>query len=440
MLKPVWQRLLLSVQQDTFWLHVGSTLMAQFISLVALVCNGAITARWLGPEGKGIVTIVLILVPMLGLFLGGGMGMANVYFAGSRRIETKTLLGNTLVYTGSSAIVCILLVSGALLLGWVDQFLPGIPYWAVWLAVGIFPLTLFQSNLVAMLRGLGHIYAANIVEVSLNMALLVCTALLVIGLRLDVAGALLAFGLSQLVGLAVACSWLLRLEDSLPFACDWRTMGQMLWFGVRGWFGRLLQFFNYRLDAFIVNFFLGPASAGIYSVAVVLVELLWQLPNAVGFVLLPRVAAEQTSNKQRITGRVFLITMGITCLGAIALAVGGSYAISLIFSDAFSAAYVPMLVLLPGVVLLGGARVLISDIVGRGYPLYASITSGISLVISVSSGLYLIPRYGIMGAAAASSISYTTIFVFSLGMYLLVKWQQTRLHQTKTVLHQEGTV
>jgi O-antigen/teichoic acid export membrane protein len=171
---------------------------------------------------------------------------------------------------------------------------------------------------------------------------------------------------------------------------------------------------------FILNYFLGPASVGIYAVSVRLAELLWYLPNAVGFVIFPRAAASKPEEMNVFTPRVFRATLGLTALGALGLAFVGRPVINLVFSSAFVGAFIPMLVLLPGVVLLGGAKVLTNELAGRGYPHYNSLNAGLALILTVVLDLVLIPRYGVVGAALASSAAYTTIFFTATGFYLTV--------------------
>ena len=101
------------------------------------------------------------------------------------------------------------------------------------------------------------------------------------------------------------------------------------------------------------------------------------------------------------------------------MALLGPLLIRIIYTDAFMDAYLPMLALLPGVVLLGSTRVLTNDIAGRGYPQYNSISSAVALILTVALDFLLIPRFGIMGAALASTASYTMtalIALFSIAM------------------------
>jgi Na+-driven multidrug efflux pump len=72
-----------------------------------------------------------------------------------------------------------------------------------------------------------------------------------------------------------------------------------------------------------------------------------------------------------------------------------------------SLAVVPLWLLLPGVFTLSGAKILTSYLSGIGKPIYATWIAGGGLVLTVILDLFLIPRFGIAGAAAASSIVYT---------------------------------
>jgi O-antigen/teichoic acid export membrane protein len=169
-----------------------------------------------------------------------------------------------------------------------------------------------------------------------------------------------------------------------------------------------------------VNFFVGPAGAGIYSASVALAELLFQLPMAASAVLFAKSSASSHETMNRFTPKVFWIVLATSVAGAIGLAAVGPLAIRVIFSRSFDESYKPLLALLPGVVLVGAARVLNNDINGRGYPHFNSVTAGAGLVVTIALDLLLIPRMGVMGASVASTATYAVMFAFSVGFYLAV--------------------
>ncbi len=406
--------------RSPFIQNVTSTFLVRVLSLFFSIVNAAIIARLLGPEGKGMLALALLVPGMLGLFLSGGIEVANVYFAGSRRLDVPTLSANSVAFTILATIVGLGLVFALGAAGWLKVIVPGVPAWILFIAMLGFPISLLNGFFSTILQGLQRIVTLNLISLFNGFLTLILTLMLVVALRFGLIGALVATLLSGVLSLIVLVFFLRREGGVLIPRWERSVVRSTLSFGLKGQIGNMLQFFNYRLDMFILNGFLGPANVGIYAVSVKLAELLWYLPNAVGFVIFPKAAASRPEEMNRFTPRVFLITLGLTALGGLCLTLVGRPAIDLVFSSAFAAAYVPMLLLLPGVVLLGGAKVLTNEIAGRGYPHYNSINSGLALVITVVLDLLLIPRYGVVGAALASSVAYIVVFLTAIGFYLTV--------------------
>jgi len=89
----------------------------------------------------------------------------------------------------------------------------------------------------------------------------------------------------------------------------------------------------------------------------------------------------------------------------------------LLYSTEYLPTVKPLQVLLPGVVALAASRVLSHDIAGRGRPILNSYVSVAGLVVNVVLNLSLIPKYGVEGAAWATTASYTTMWGLTLGFY-----------------------
>lgn len=400
--------------------QVGTTFVSQIATVLAALGTGAITARWLGVEGKGMLGLALLLPSMLSLFMSGGLETANVFFAGSNRVGVPTLAANSVALAIGSSCLGTVAVIVLALTGWLARFIPGVPMWPLLLAVLAFPIGLLSGYLRAILQGQRRITTLNAIAVGQGSAVLALTLLMVVGLSWGLAGAILANITAALGGLIATGIITHRAGGQLRPRWNRLVMHDTLAYGMRGYIGNVLQFFNYRLDAFIVNFFVGPSGAGIYGVSVAMAELLWHLPNSVGFVIFPKAAASRPSAMNRFTPRVFGVTLGLTALASAALAAIGRPLIRLIYTRFFEDAYVPLLALLPGVVLLGGAKVLTNEIAGRGYPHYNSISSGMGLIVTLILDLLLIPRHGVLGASIASSLAYTSMLVAAALFYISV--------------------
>lgn len=415
--KPTaWRTIRLSTA-GRFVLHVVTTFGVQWLVLGLTLANAAVIARVLGPAGKGTVTLATLVTTSLVLFLGGGLNLANAYYAGSGRVELPRLTANAvavaLVVDGLAAILTTLFFLTG---GW-QRLLPGMPAEVLLLALAWFPALLLREYVLGVLQGRQRIPAVNLVNLTQALLTLVGTLGFVAGLGWGLVGAVLAVVVAGWAALGLSI-WLVRQEGArLRPRWEGALLKATLSYGLRGWLANILQFFNYRLDTFLLNGFVGAAAVGLYSVAVALAEMLWYLPNAVGFVLFPRAAATPAAVMNRLTPRVLAATLTLTALAAAALAVIGRTLIVLVFSAGFAAAYGPLLALLPGVVLLGGAKVLVNDIAGRGFPQHNSLAAGVGLAVTVVGDLLLIPRYGAVGAGLASSAAYTIVFLMSLFLY-----------------------
>jgi O-antigen/teichoic acid export membrane protein len=411
------------LQRSPFARNVTSTFAVQIVTLVIATANAAVIARLLGPSGKGILALTVLVPSVLALFLSGGIGVANVYFAGQRRFDVPTLTGNAMAFTLVATLLGIVVTIAVAMSGLLSKLLPGIPLGLLVVAMLGLPFNLLNGYFTTILQGLQQISRINVVTLFQRACTFSLTILFVVVLHWNLVGAVLAVVLSLAASVVILAVLLKRRGASFWPRWNRPVMRTTLHFGLRGYVANVLQFFNYRLDLFLVNYFLGPSGVGIYTVAVSMGEMLWYLPNAVSFVIFPKAANTSKEVMNRFTPRVFRTTLLLTALGAVGLALVGRPFIEIVYSADFLAAYIPMLVLLPGIVLLGGGKVLTNEVAGRGYPQYNSLASGVSLILTVVLDLMLIPRFGVVGASAASTMAYATIFVLAIVFYSTVSKQ-----------------
>ena len=78
----------------------------------------------------------------------------------------------------------------------------------------------------------------------------------------------------------------------------------------------------------------------------------------------------------------------------------------LLYGAAFDSGVRPAQVLLVGMLLSGASGVASGYLYGRGRPGLNSLGLGLGLVATVALDLALIPPYGALGAAVASSVAY----------------------------------
>jgi len=195
--------------------------------------------------------------------------------------------------------------------------------------------------------------------------------------------------------------------------------------GLRGQAGNVAAFFNYRLDVFLVNYFLDSAQVGLYALGVVISEALWQIPAAAAVTLFPRTARTVKHGASEFTCLILRQIFFLSCVSGALLALVSPFVVPLVFGARFSPSIAVIWWILPGTIALALAKVASSDLAARHKTGYASAFGLVALVITVVLDFLLIPRMGINGAAIASSAAYmvnTVLLLAALKRLLGVSW------------------
>jgi len=390
---------------------VGATMSRQAVSLVMGAGTAVITARALGAEGRGEFVLATLWVGLFALVLPVSIGYGFIYHIGQRRISLSEALSNSLTFALVMGFLGVLLATAAGSL-WGADVLRGVSAQYLLVAALGLPAMVFTLTAGLCLIGAGLIrLGARIGAISSTTGLALC-AFLVLGLRLGVVGALAAVTANAYISSALFLLMVRRHARIRP-ALNMAAIALAVRFGLKLHFGFIAQFLNYRLDRFIISFFLGPAAVGVYGIAVLLSELIWNVPGAVSNALYPRTSSTR-SDSAELTARacrVSLLVVGLLCVVA---AVAGPPLIPLVFGAEFASAGPVLWALLPGVLALTAGKVLAPYLVGHNRPIVGTLGSVASLVATIVLDLLLIPRWGILGEGIASSLAYivgATVFV-----------------------------
>ena len=384
-------------------------------------------ARLLGPTGRGVLSLCMMVVGLGSLISGVGQDVPiTIWTADSRKNRADWLPAVSFC----ALIGCFLATTIWAFAFWLwrPAILRGI---TPPLAQLVFPtiIALTAINLLwAVFNGLERFrmrariaFLSQVVELTAVIALV-----LIFGRNPEFA--LLGF-LVGLVITSVAAAYGLRDFFRVPwqFASFRRRVTESLNLGIRGQMGNLATFFNYRLDVFIVNYFLNPAQVGLYAVGVIVAETLWQVPHAVATALFPRTARTVDEGATEFTVRVLHHVFFMAVLSGIAIALASPIAIPLIFGARFRSSVSVIWWILPGTIAMAVGKVTSADLSGRGKPEYSSVFAMVSLAVTVVLDFLLIPRMGIRGAALASSAAYladSILMCLALKMALKLSWRR----------------
>jgi O-antigen/teichoic acid export membrane protein len=266
------------------------------------------------------------------------------------------------------------------------------------------PGELFFSIGLFALLGRSRVLAYNQIRV-LRRALLLALAVsaaAIARLSLDVA---LVMNLAALAITVLAICRVAYRDRTFSARPSADLLVEELHFGSRAIVGTIAERLQFRADSFLVNLIVGVRATGIYSVTSGLAETLWYIPNALGTVMFSR-AVDPRADAGRIACVLTRTTLAVAFLTAVPAFVFGPRLVRLVYGSRFSDAGVALRLILPGVVAYSVVAVLSRYIVGRGRPGTGTLILVAGLAVNVASNLILIPRFGINGAAASSSISY----------------------------------
>jgi len=399
--------LILKIKMNSISKNSAITFSSQILIFALGLITSIILARTLGPTGRGIYALI-ILIPTVMLRLGSlGIEAANVYFTGSKRYQIKDIVSNSLLSSILLGLVLISLFWGIAHLNIFHRFLNSnqINPFYLWLVVLTVPLSLLSRFLNSIFLGKEEIVKYNKINIFRSVLQLVAIVVFLVILKQGVAGAVFSY-IFTIISVTLFIVLLIKKGTPIGISYNQNLLKDSIKYGLKAYFGNLAQFLNYRLDMFLVAAFLTPAAVGYYSVAVGIAEKLWMLPGAIATVLFPRISSLKDAEANNLTPRVACFTFLITFVASLILAILAQPLIKILFGPAFLPSVTPLLILLPGIIALSGCKVLTADLAGRGKPQFGTYASFVSLGVNVPLNLWLIPKWGISGAAFASSVAY----------------------------------
>lgn len=171
----------------------------------------------------------------------------------------------------------------------------------------------------------------------------------------------------------------------------------------------------YHVDVLLLLPLAGSEQVGYYRAALVIAEFVWFVPVAAQTVLLHSSsemwARGEYDRISLVASRVLRFVAIITVLISIGIAALASRFVPLYLGSEFHASVTPLLLLLPGALGFALARPIYAIGQGKGELRMLITATGTAALLNLALNLLLIPRYGMNGAAVATSIGYGSMVV-----------------------------
>lgn len=409
------------------------TVVSNGLIFLISMLSAVILSRLLGPSGRGVVDVATNFLSFAILIFGWGLSLANVYVIGQEREKISQVLGDNLFL----ALPTFLLLIPFYFLNehFQFQFLRGMSSEQLILVLLSIPVMNFKSGMLNIVLGLQDMAEYNRINVLDRL-----TGLSLLAIFLWVKPSPTAAILATLIAALLIGFWAvyrIRSRYSAKLKLDFQVMKRLMSYGVQSIIGNTVQKLNYRLDIFIVNFYLPLSAVGVYGVAVTLAETLWGLSGSIATVILPRAAASGGSREMHeFTNRITRISLTLITSFSLGLALISKPLIHLMFGSQFSPAVAALLWLLPGVAIFSVSNILANYLAGAGQLMKNTYSAIISSLVTITLDLWLIPKLGINGASIATSISYAVFTLMTLFFYTRFtqsRWQDVLLLKKEDV-------
>lgn len=385
--------------------------MGNFLTLLVLfpltIAVNIVVTRILGPSEKGIFSFLLLLgeamLPVL--YLGFGVGV--IFYVSAEKYKPKSVV---------ISLLAIGLVKGILITGFIyflwsngmlGQTAKEIPPEAMLPILAVLPLSGIQTMSKQLFKGCSQFRLLNIITLVDQIS----NALLLLGLvvftELALIGAIWAVVIKKIIATFLIIFILFRSHPP-EWKINMSFIRDCYSYGIKAWVGNMATRANEKFDQLILGFFASSSLLGYYSVAYSLVRFLGFIPQAVAPVMFNMIAKTNDLKKSaHMLARVHRVLIILVGLMALALGISAYWLIPWLYGEAFRNAFIPFIILLPGMfTYMASRRIINKFLAANGMPGKTSIVEGVGAVVGMTCYLILIPLYDVIGAAVGSTLAY----------------------------------
>jgi len=287
-----------------------------------------------------------------------------------------------------------------------------LPFWTIALLIS------------GILRGSKHIVDSQIpLKILLPTFYILAIGLLAFYFKTVSASMILAALLIALIGVFVSSWFLLRKDEPSILKKPKQISYQNTWAKVAFlfFFQGIIASLNNRFDIIVLENYCSEAELAYYDIAIKISNLMGIVLLTVNLVIAPEIAKLYANKQLKKLEMLVQRSIKIACLASVPIAlfllIGGPVILKL-FGKSFEAGY-PVLIIFTFVQFINigaGSVGNILNMTGHEKEVLGGIF--ISLIFNIGLNLFLVPRYGMIGAAIATG---TAIVIWNLILWFMVK-------------------
>ena len=376
--------------------------------LVVGLLTMILMVKGLGVDGRGVLAALLIYPQLFVSLLEGGMRQTATLYLGKKIEQSSTVLGSVFIY-GAIVGVAGAIVSFVTIL---NTSIFDYTLVAIIIASLLIPVQLYVAYLKGIFLGFEHY--KNVNKILFIPKIIILLSLLVIDLfgTMSVLSVVIITFVGNVFNLFQSLYYLRRLNISTTNYSLKKTY-KMFKQGIPYAISLFLIVANYKLDILLLSQWGNSTDVGNYIICVQFGELLWQLPAALSLMLM--IKSAKANNREKFSSNITLISRLSISLCFVSgimlyfiLPIGIGFILNPESGKNIQEIYA---YLLPGLFAMVVFKLVNSDLAGNGEPIYSVYIMAPAVLLNIAFNYLLIPDFGGVGAAIASSISYILITI-----------------------------
>ena len=396
--------------------------MITMVGILAInVLTGIITARTLGPEGRGEQAALILWPEFMANVITLGIPSALVYNLRRYPEERSN-------FFSAAVILCAILGIGSATVGilflpqWLSQY-PTETIRMAQLLMPIVPIFLLAQLFALALDASSQFAISNIGRYMMPLGTLLLLYGLVISHNITPYTAALAYILPGIVVFLFRLAYLRKV-----FKFQWsgltKTYRRLMSYGVRSYGVELVKTLSGKLSQVVIVGLLSSSNLGIYVVALNLSRMMNVFQTSFVTVLFPTVAGRPRKEVVALTGRAVRVSLALSCLAGIIVSFLAPVLLNVLYGEKFLAAIAVFRILLVEIIISGTVWVFLQAFMAVGKPGFVTLLQGLGVAISIPLMFLLVPVYGLEGAGMAllcSSFTRLILVYLSYGFILKVQ-------------------
>lgn len=354
-----------------------------------------------------VLTTVTLLVPILTV----SMSESVLRFSFDKNLSKQNVLSNSLLFIYVSTFLLILLSP----LG--NKIGQGIGTFWLYLVL-LFFLEALNEILVNYLKSLDKIKLIAFSSIVHTLICLVANILFLVVFRMGVQGFLLSMVAGYVGKLILVFSSKGILRNTICLSFDWQVMGQMLQYSWPLVLSTVAWWINTSIDKYMITGMLSSSDNGIYSVAHKIPTLMTTITSifSVAWHISAISSAENDNREQQgvFFSSVFRNFMLVSVFACFIVLCANQFLAKLLFSNDFYVAwrYVPFLLLASLFSSYAGFFAAIFRASKKTNVMFYSTV--IAAILNMAFNYFLIPYFGIYGAAMATMMSFFVMLIIRM--------------------------